>query len=166
MRRILDFFSKDPSKNWVRSSLMQLTFHLASASLNGVAIDDPFEKISIFGRPSNRNPFRQEWFDYPDLGLEIGGENNRIKYFSFMIQAFFKDETACNLTLISERGTPLLLTNDTKLEELKKLLGEPFESEDFGEEVAYRFKYRHLILEFEFDETGLLYFEAGLENYV
>lgn len=166
MRFLFDLFSNDPSKNWTKSGETRLTFDIASESLNGVVIEDSFDKLSVFGRPFNRKPFEQQSFDYPDLGLEIGGENNRIKYFSFSIQNFTKNSKPCEVTLISERGTQILLTKDTKFSELENILGKPFEQEKRDGEAEYRYKYKRLILVFEFDEDELILFEAGLEDYV
>jgi hypothetical protein len=166
MRSLLDIFSKDPSKSWARTINERLTFHLASESLNGVRIEDPFEKISVFGRPDNRKPFEQQRFDYPDLGLEIGGENDRVKYFSFSVRSFSGKPNFCELTFISERGTQILLTKDTQFSEIENVLGKTFETEKFYEDVTYRFKYKRLNLAFEFGEDNLISFEAGLEDFV
>lgn len=166
MRALFDLFSNDPSKNWVKRIGDQITFNLASESVNGVVIEDAFDSLSVFGRPANRNPFERQFFDYPDLGLVVGGENNRIKYFSFSIQSFSDEVKPCRITLISERGTPVLLGKSTKPEELENVFGKPFEHEKTDEEAAYRYKYKRLILVFEFDEGELALFEAGLEDYV
>lgn len=167
MRFLLDLFSNDPSKSWTKSGEPRLTFQLAAESLNGAAIEDSFDKLSVFGRPANREPFEKNLFDYPDLGLTIGGENNRIKYFSFTIQSFTENSKPCEVTLISERGTPLLLTKQTKSGELESVLGTPFEQKKSADDEAeYRYKYKRLILVFEFDEDRLALFEAGLEDYV
>jgi hypothetical protein len=166
MRFLFDLFSNDPSKNWTKSGETRLTFHLAAESLNGAAIEDSFDKLSVFGRPANRNPFEKNLFDYPDLGLVIGGENNRIEYFSFSIQSFTKNSKPCEVTLISERGTPVLLNKNTKCSDVESVLGKPFEQEKDDDEAEYRYKYKRLILVFEFDEDELILFEAGLEDYV
>ncbi len=167
MRFLFDLFSNDPSKNWTKSGETRLMFHLAAESLNGAAIEDSFDKLSVLGRPANRNPFEKHLFDYPDLGLVIGGENNRVKYFSFAIQSFTKNSKPCEVTLVSERGTQLLLTKDTKFSELESVLGKPFEQKkSVDDEAEYHYKYKRLILVFEFDEDRLALFEAGLEDYV
>ena len=81
----------------------RLTFNLATQSLNGVAIDDPFDKIRLFGRPENREPFARQIFDYPHLGLEIGGENGRVKYFSFAMRHLPSAEAKpCELTFVGD----------------------------------------------------------------
>ncbi len=165
MRFLFDLFSNDPSKNWTKSGV-RLTFNLASESLNGAAIEDSFDKLSVFGRPANRNPFEKNLFDYPDQGLEIGGENNRIKYFSFSIQSFTKNSKPCEVTFINERGTSVLLNKNTKFSDVESVLGTPFEQEKHEDEADYRYKYKRLILVFEFDEDELILFEAGLEDYV
>ncbi len=166
MRFLFDLFSNDPSKHWAASGENRLTFHLASESLNGVQIEDSFDKLSIFGRPANREPFAKHFFDYPDLGLVIGGEQNRIRYFSFAIQTFSGNSKPCEVAFINERGTQILLTEDTKFSELENLLGKPFEVENFNEEISYRYKYKRLILVFDYDEDKLALFEAGLEGEV
>lgn len=167
MRFLFDLFSNDPSKNWAKSGETRLTFNLAAESLNGAAIEDSIDKLSIFGRPANRNPFETNFFDYPDLGLVIGGENNRIEYFSFSIQSFTKNSKPCEVTLISERGTQILLNKNTKFSDVESVLGKPFAQEtSVDDEAEYRYKYKRLILVFEFDEDELISFEAGLEDYV
>lgn len=169
MRFLFDLFSKDPSKNWTRAagSDARLAFQLATASLNGVAVEDAFEKIGVFGRPANREPFARQRFEYPELGLEIGGEGGRVKYFSFSLQTFSGKTSPCKLTLISERGTPLGLTGNTKIAEIQNILGSDYESEEFDGEMTYRFKHKRLTLTFEFDEAGcLMTFEAGREDFV
>lgn len=166
MRFLFDLFSNDPSKNWITSGETRLTFHLASESLNGVQIEDSFDKLSIFGRPANREPFAKHFFDYPDLGLVIGGENNRIRYFSLEIQTFTGNSKPCEVTFINERGTQILLTEDTKFSELESILGKPFEVEKIDEEISYHYKYKRLILVFDYNEDKLILFEAGLEGEV
>lgn len=167
MRFLFDLFSNDPSKNWTESGEMRLTLNLASESLNGVVIEDSFDKLSVFGRPFNRKPFERQSFDYSDLGLVIGGENNRVKYFSFSMQNFSGDTKPGEVTLISERGTQILLNKNTKSGDIERVLGKPFEQENTDDDEAeYRYKYKRLILVFEFDEDRLALFEAGLEDYV
>ena len=145
----------------------RLTFNLATQSLNGVAIDDPFDKIRLFGRPENREPFARQIFDYPHLGLEIGGENGRVKYFSFAMRHLPSAEAKpCELTFVGERGASVFLSRNTKFDEVENILGKPFQREEFHEEAVYRFRFRFLTLEFEIGQDGLISFEVGAEDFV
>jgi hypothetical protein len=164
MYSLFKLFSKKPPARWARRDEMPLVFNLASESLNGVAIEDPFEKLSVFGRPSNPNPFAVEMFDFRDLGLEIGGVGGRISYFAISIRNY--QGTRGEATLVTERGTPLTLSELTRPADVEAVLGKPFEKEIREEEVSYRYRCKRLILLFEFDEDQLLHFEAGLEGEV
>lgn len=166
MRSLFDLFSKDPAKDWAPAGDARLTFYLASESLNSVAIDDAFDKLSVFGRPANRKPFDAQRFEFPHLGLEIGGDDGRVRYFSFSMESFSRGARPCEVTLIGERGTPVALDRNTSPGDVKSVLGEPAEQERRDGETSFRYGYRRLTLVFEFDEDKLLLFEAGLDGEV
>lgn len=151
--------SKDPSSKWSECFQTQLLLNLSDASLNTVTINDPFQKLKTLGRPDNRNPFKQGRFIYYKLGVEVRGVNNMIELFTFFMQDEMKKHKSCQVNLINESGSEILLYKNTFPKEIISILGNPENEEILRGNKVYHFRHKEVLLECSFNPQGLI----GLE---
>ena len=78
-------FKSDETKNWKTVNTHELLLNLNNSSVNNLKIDDSDEKVKMFGKPDNENPFKNEKFDYKNTGLIIETENKKVNYFGVII---------------------------------------------------------------------------------
>jgi hypothetical protein len=157
LRRLIDLFTKDPSAQWPECRRLPLSLYLPYESLNNVAIGDPYQKLSLFGRPSNKHPFKYNQFIYYPLGLIIEGGNERVEYFAFIMQdEYEKKHAPCTVTVTSMSGGRVEINPETDLTKVERVLGKPEEKEEDEDEVICRYKQGKLLLEFECSSEGLV----------
>lgn len=149
----------DESAKWAECFKTPLTLNLQYKSLNNVTLGDAYEKISVFGRPNNRAPFKNHEFVYHPLGIEIGGENGVISDFDFIMNvnesylAYNSDlanYASCEFTLITDKGGFLPINKNTTVADIERVLGIPTEKEVDEGEIYVIYHYNRLMLDFEF----------------
>ena len=156
MFNILDYFLKDESSQWGESYKVPLSLNLQTETLNGLRIGDEFQKLSVFGRPNNRQPFKRNRFSYYTLGLDVDGMNGKIEAFTFMI-----DETAvyshpqrfanCEFTVLTKNGRQMTINKFTNLREIEQVFGAAHDK-DIDEEldsISATYRQNNLSIEFE-----------------
>ena len=77
-------FKSDETKNWEIIKTQELLLNLNNSSINNLKINDIDEKVKIFGKPDNDNPFKNEKFEYKNSGLIIETEDKKINYFGII----------------------------------------------------------------------------------
>ena len=144
MFNIFNIFSKDESSNWQPSYKIPLWFNCQTASLNNVKIGDSAENLRAFGRPNNKLPFKDEKFEYYQLGFDVETENGKISNFCFMFNGTPEPTFAnCELSLTTNNGGQLSLNRYTKIDYIEQILGvAPNKNFDEDEGFCYDSFYR------------------------
>jgi hypothetical protein len=150
LQRLIDLFTKEPSAEWPECRRVPLSLYLPYESLNNIALGDHYQKLSVFGRPSNTNPFKYNRFIYYPLGLIIEGANERVEYFEFIVQdEYEKKHTPCVVTITSMNGGSVEINQETHLTKVERLFGKSEDKEEEEDEIICRYKQGKLLLEFE-----------------
>ena len=68
------FRPKSPTRDWVRSPGLRLTFDLDRTTLNGVSLGGDFQRLSFLGPDEDRKSSRAGVFCYYSLGLCVDAE--------------------------------------------------------------------------------------------
>ncbi|MBN1904316.1 MAG: hypothetical protein JW927_04390 [Deltaproteobacteria bacterium] len=148
---IFNIFNKDPSKSWPQWKRMPLTLDLRDFRLNQIKIGDKLETLMSFGKPNNKNPFRDNSFQYDALGCLIEIYDGVIGYFAIAIQ---KDEyTPFDTTvvkLIAPDAKALQVKKTTAKSEINELLGMPKKSDTDDSEIIDFYEIKHYELEVEY----------------
>lgn len=169
MLKIFDRFFTDESSSWEPSRKTPLHLNFQTESLNGVRIGDAPEKLRVFGRPDNRQPFKNSRFEYHLLGFEAEHEDGQIINFCFMVNPlpsavlnYFGNATYkegppefanCELVLTAVSGRQLNINRFTTSSDVERILGAP-DDEDSGVKMSsYRQNRLSLVFSFQEDET-------------
>ena len=155
LQRLIDLFTKDPSAEWSECRRVPLSLYLPYESLNNVAIGDPYQKLSVFGRPGNSHPFKYNRFIYYPLGLVVEGENGKVEYFEFvMSDEYEKRHSPCTVTVTGGSGGQIEISPQTRLKDVEGVLGKSEDKEEDENEIICRYKQGKLLLEFECSPEG------------
>jgi hypothetical protein len=121
---IFSIFKKDPSESWSQWKRMPLTLDLRDFRLNQIKIGDNPEALISFGKPNNKKPFRDNSFQYNDLGCLVEIYDGVIGYFAVSIQ---KDEytpfETTEVKLFAPDAKSLQVKKTTVENEIIELLG-------------------------------------------
>ena len=157
MQRLIDLFTKDPSAEWPKCRRQPLALYLPYQALNNIAIGDAYQKLNVFGRPNNRHPFKYNRFIYYPLGLIVEGENGRVEYFEFiMLDEYEKKHSPCVVTVTGGSGGQIEISQQTRLNDVERVLGKEEEKDEDEDEIICRYKQGKLLLEFECSAEGLV----------
>lgn len=133
--------------------------NLQANSLNNVRIGDSYEKLQAFGRPNNSRPFKNDFFGYHSLGMEIRGERGKVKMFYFIFKPSEEliecDETLadyalCELTLITGKGGYLAINEQTTVSDVERAFGSPVERDIDDNYISLIYRCDNLGLDFTF----------------
>jgi hypothetical protein len=141
LSRLFSLLRKDPISEWPEVKPTPLVYSYAFKSLNGVAIEDPFTSIRKFGRPQNKRPLEKKDFLYPNLGLIIELEEDKVDGFVFIMnpeQTQHKKMTASKLRM-AIKGSEVELTSNISTQEVMELLGSA--TEEFKDDRFIEFSY-------------------------
>lgn len=163
-QRFTELFAKDPTHRWAPCRRIPLALYLPYASLNNVAFGDHYQKLSAFGRPSNRLPFKYHQFVYYPLGLVIEGDNEKVEYFEFVTQDYLKKHEPCAVTMIGASGAQIEINQRTSLKEVERVLGAPTRQEQDEYEIVSTYNHGKLDIEFEFSAGAVTRFYVERVN--
>ncbi len=148
---IFNIFNKDLSESWPQWKRMPLTLDLTDFSLNQIKIGDKPEALMSFGKPNNKNPFRDNSFQYDALGCLVEIYDGVIGYFAIAIQ---KDEytpfETTEVKLISPDAKSLQVKNTTVESEIIELLGMPKKNDTDDIEIIDFYEIKDYELEVEY----------------
>jgi hypothetical protein len=157
LQTLMDLFTKDPSSEWTECRQVRLSLYLPNESLNDVAIGDPYQKLSVFGRPNNKHPFKYNKFIYYPLGLIVEGENEKVEYFEFIMRdEYEKKHFSCGVIVTGVSGGMVEINPHTNLTEVERVLGDSEDKQEDDDEIICRYKQGNLLLEFECSSDGLV----------
>lgn len=166
MAGFFDFIFSDQTKDWNECFRVPLALNLYSQTVNNVAIGDVYEKLQIFGRPNNRQPFKKNRFTYYILGMQVSGENNKIESFDFVIRPnstileLNKDEAnyaSAELVISAKNGGQLLVNKQTSPADVERILGKPTERDDEDADyLSLIYQIGTLSFDFEFGTASQL----------
>lgn len=165
MLKLLNFFNDQTSK-WKECFRIPLSLNLYSNSLNNVVIGDSFEKLQVFGRPDNRNPFKKNHFVYYPLGMDARGERGKINSFYFTLRVDEEmieiDENEkkyfpAELSIVSKKGGQLLINKDTSPAVVERIFGNADEKDEDIDFLSLIYQFDDLALDFTFGKEKLLH---------
>jgi len=148
---IFNIFKKDPSESWPQWKRMSLTIDLRDFRLNQIKIGDKPEALMSFGKPNNKNPFRDNSFQYDALGCLIEIYDGVIGYFAVAVQ---KDEytsfETTEVKLIAPDAKSLQVKKTTLENEIIELLGMPKKNDIDDIEIIDFYEIKDYELEVEY----------------
>lgn len=157
---LFDFFAKDPTTYWSKSSKQKLKLDLNDFSINKLKLGAPKGEISRFGKPDNKKAYKKDNFRYFESGLEIDTENNAVNYFAIVLEKdqFSGDFKGADFTIITNSYEEVKVTKETNRSELINLLGiEVTETDKDDEEIVDFLKTDTYTIELESSGDGKLF---------
>jgi hypothetical protein len=176
---LLDFLfgRRDPALDWPLQPGLKLEVDLSDASLGGVKLNDPIERLSGLGPPENAKPTAQTGYDYYSRGLEIGADaSGRLQWFCCFWGAPDRPRHRLFEGAFLWKGRPVPIDGRTPAEEIVKLFGDPYHVDEDEEETILRYYLDGVEWELEFargaglrafllDAEGLFADPVARENY-
>lgn len=156
LKRLL--WGKDPTSEWVRDMATRIECDLSTHSLCGVAIKEPFVRLSALGPSEDRKRAGNGDFCYFSRGLKVGTKNGMITDFSFMWDSLLQVK---NLIPFNGRftfeGNVTTLGTATHLDTFISIFGEPYwkDEDDYG--IALFYEYGDIEWQLDFNEKKCLY---------
>ncbi|MBF0498818.1 MAG: hypothetical protein HQM09_01690 [Candidatus Riflebacteria bacterium] len=152
LKRIIEFFKSDPTRNWPAMPRKSLKFSLADKTLNGMTFGHSFEALEIFGKPDNEMPIYDKTFHYLRHGLIVELDDQKIDFFAFIIQDDAKEGFAeAQTTLVDADGKTIILSKNSAKNDLVAFLGDPQKIDEDEVEIILFFDINDLKIEFELD---------------
>jgi len=141
----------DISDEWPERGKQMLVLDLNRMSLNSVLMRDLPERLYEFGRPSNRQPFKNECFQYDKTGCLVEIYDGTVGYFAVCIQ---QDEYTpfgpAYLEVICPSGPRFTVTETTVQAEIHEWIGLPYVSDVDDKEIVDFFGLGEYTLEVEY----------------
>ena len=155
------FGSGDPASKWVRDSALKIELDLEAGTLCGVRLGLQPESLSKLGPPTNDQPTRDGLYTWASLGIQATATKGILTHY---LAAYDVDDLGRNALPFAGGftlgGRPLPLSPDSGVEELLRLLGEPWhryaDPEDPGAPLAFFYERRGLEWEVEILSGGML----------
>jgi len=120
--------SDDAARRWTPQPGLRLEFDLERASLSGVALGDPAERVARFGAPENGHPSRDEAYEYRARGFEIGVRGGRIDFILVLWDAGDERKHFSGDVRVAARAHRLSALSAE--DDVRALLGEPHRTRD------------------------------------
>ena len=153
---LLNLFVKDRSFEWRDCFRIPLTFYLPSESLNNIALGDSCDKLSAFGRPDNRRPFKNNQFFYYPLGMTVTCINEKIDSFEFVMHDTEQKFMSAELSLTDKNARQFLINKQTSVTNVERFFGSATEKDSDEDWINLMYHYDKLFLDFEFKEDNLI----------
>lgn len=120
------FKKTDPSDAWPDERPCDVVFDLRTLTLNDVGFGAPADDLERFGRPSNPQPFKDEFFRYTQIGILIEAEDGKVSSFGLpLVEDACAKVGPCRLRLIMPDGTTVAVDHTTDPGELLAYLPPP-----------------------------------------
>jgi hypothetical protein len=147
----------DPTDSWPAQRRVALILEIPTLALNGIALGDPADALIVFGRPSNKQPFKHGRFVWSEVGLLAEIENRRIAYFAVALAHDEADALGpASLDLLLPKNARLTLDPTAPSDLLAYALGQPHEIDRDEEETILHYSFNDCRLEFECSPDGIL----------
>jgi hypothetical protein len=153
------FGPRNPTRCWSVGFEGEIVFDLDQASLNGVRIDDPLDRLSFLGPDEDRKAYKDGELLYPSKGLDISFSDESQKIVSYRIVG----NDPLKQHYLSFRGRFLFDGRHVELakinvHEFKRMFGECYwEDNDEGETILF---YEFLGLEWQVEFEPHSYFRC------
>lgn len=158
LKRIIDYFKPDPTRNWREVPQRTLTFTIPNRTVNGTAFGHSFESLETFGKPGNESPVYDRVFNYLEHGFIVElQEDEKIDFFGFV----FRNDTGENFTearasVVKGDGATLVLSKSSSMADITAFMGEPKSIDEDEEEVILFYQIDDLRIEWELTLTKFL----------
>jgi hypothetical protein len=161
---IVDYFRRDPTRDWPESRPVPLVYDLARRELNGIPRGAPADRLRAFGRPGNRRPSWIGIFAYPRLGIQVHLGVGLVQSVTCVFQAKLAyteiedrpDFRPCSIELRTGGGERVHVTPDTSREEVERRFGPLILDQSDPVVPILRITVDGVDLGFEFDSAGRL----------
>jgi hypothetical protein len=159
---LLDFLfgRRDPAMDWIPNPALKLEVDLTDASLGGVKLGDPIERLSGLGPPENKKPSAQSAYTWYSRGLEISAfEDGRLDslWMCWADPALPRFRSFPGTFLWKGKEVPI--RGGMTRAEVEKRFGEPYHADEDEDEDILRYEVGDVEWELEIDrKSGLRVF--------
>jgi hypothetical protein len=154
------FGRRDPAMDWVADPGLALEVDLTDASLCGVKLGDPIERLSRLGPPENAKPSAQGGYSYFSRGLEVTAfDDGRLDslWFCWANPALPRFRSFPGTFVW--KGKAVSIDGRTTADQVIQRFGDPYHVEDDEDETILRYELGDIEWELEFDKgAGLRVF--------
>jgi hypothetical protein len=154
-------FLRDPASLWVAEPGLKIEIDLEEASFCGVRLGSRASSLSKLGPPTNSHPTKKGIYSWEPLAFDAYASEEILDYFCVMISPFEWDPLPGFPGRILRAGKPLELGPASRVEDLVRVLGEPWHIYDDEEDPdiprTLYYETRTLEWEIEIHKAGTLH---------
>jgi hypothetical protein len=154
-------FLRDPASLWMADPRLNLEIDLEAASFCGVRLGSRVSSLAKLGPPSNAKPSKRGFYRWTPRGFEASASKEILDYFCITIGPLEDDDLKPYAGTILRGGKPLELGPSSRVEDVVRILGEPWHdyADDEDPDVTRTLFYetRTLEWEIEFLKAGTLH---------
>jgi hypothetical protein len=147
--------SRDPSGNWATEPGLIPSIDLEPASLLGVKLGEPVEKLFRLGPTEDKDAARAGELRYYSRGLMVAVEKGKVDGLFVVFSDGLEGYAAFRGTITFE-GEPIDLSGASDVQSVMEMFGEPERRDDDEDETVLYFREEGAAWEFEFSPLGLL----------
>lgn len=167
LHRVLDLFrAPDPTSHWPPSRARPLALSLETGAISGIRPHAPLTDLADWGRPANRRPVTHKRFVYPEMGIVLRLEQERMSGADLYFRARdalgnMSAPGACEgfvpaqMRMVAASGSGMLVTTATTPDEVRARLGKAWDDKTTGV-LDLLYARGGWDLEFEFDADRVL----------
>lgn len=146
-------FLRDPAALWKAEPGLKLEIDLETASLCGVKLGSRASSLSKLGPPGNPDPTKKEHYNWAALGVAASTSKGILEYFGVTLLPLEWEGVQPYRGALLRGGKPLDLGASSKMEDVVRLLGEPWHvyADDEDDEVTRTIFYETRTLEWEIE---------------
>ena len=149
------FGRRDPAMDWVPKSELKLEVDLSDASLCGVKLGDPIERLSPLGPPENPDASEKTGYAYFSRGLEVGPDpQGRFDYFLCYWGAPDRPRYRPFAGTFSWKGKTIAIDGRMTVDDAVARFGDPYHVDADEEESILRYQLDDAGWELEFARGG------------
>lgn len=150
------FRGRDPSEDWRREPDLRLEFDLSAASLCGIRLGDPADRLSKLGAPDNRHAHRDGFYEYVRDGFSVDAEEGVVTCFALCWNPPDRPRYAEFAGRVLFRGRPADVGPRMSEADFVGLVGEPWWRDEDDDEMLLWHEFPPVEWQAEFSLSGLL----------
>jgi hypothetical protein len=146
-------FLRDPASLWAAEPGLKIEIDLEAASFCGVRHGSRASSLSKLGPPTNSKPSKKGSYSWAPLGFEAYASKGILDYYCVTISPLDDDEVKAFPGAILRDGKPLALSPASRVEDVVRVLGEPWHvyADDEDPDVSRTLFYELGTLEWEIE---------------
>lgn len=145
----------DPTTNWATEPGLVVEVDLEPASLMGVKLGEPVEKLFRLGPVEDRDSAQVGELRYFSRGVMVEVEKGKLDAIFVVFAEGFEGYSAFR-GVVKFEGDAIDVSAATDLQAIQEMFGEPENRDDDDDEIVLYFREEGAAWEFEFSPLGLL----------